>query len=198
MWKRFIECQEAFFEAKKAHQSSTRQAQEANLAKKQAIIKRMEEIKNSNRWKEVTIEFNQLFDEWKTIGPVPYNLNDELWATFSSIRKEFFKRKDASREEREMQFEYKKSARLEQAHTFVRKLTREIEEEKEKLTDFNAALENITPGKKAKELKDHLEALISDSTIKIKRLGEKLEAAQEELNFVMANEKKIARQAYKK
>ena len=54
----------------------------------------------------------------------------------------------------------------------------ELKEEQEKIVDFKAAIENITPGKKAEELRSHLEKLITESTRQIARLQEKLALAE--------------------
>ena len=59
----------------------------------------------------------------------------------------------------------------------VVKLQDDIKEEKEKLVDFKTAIENITPGKKAEELRKHLAALIVEGEQKIKRLEEKFAEA---------------------
>ena len=189
LWKRFTEAQEQFFDARRAHTEETRVAQESNYQLKSALLKRADEIKNSIRWQEATIEMNRLFDEWKKIGPVPREHNTSMWEAFLSARKHFFARKDANREQKKIFAETQKSARIEQAHSLVFKMQHEIEIEEEKLADFNNAIENITPGKKANELRSHLEILINDCTARIKRFKEKLAAAQDELKSVEEKEK---------
>lgn len=191
LWKRFTDAQEFFFDARKKHTEETRIMMEENLSKKTALLNRADEIKNSSRWGDVTQEMNKLLEEWKKIGPVPREFNNSLWDSFLAARKHFFGRKDNNRDQRKVMFESKKSARMEQAHSMVYKVTLEIEAEEEKLKDFQNALENITPGKKADELKTHLDVLISDSNAKMKRLKEKLEAAQDELQSILEKEKQM-------
>jgi hypothetical protein len=60
-------------------------------------------------------------------------------------------------------------------------LEAEIKEENEKLADFRIAIENITPGKKADELRNHLSKLISEGERKIVRLQEKFNQATEDM-----------------
>ena len=55
-----------------------------------------------------------------------------------------------------------------------------ITEEEEKIIDFKNGLENITPGKKAAELRAHLEHLIEEGHRNIKRWKEKLALAGED------------------
>ena len=188
LWKRYNEAQEQFFEARKRHTDAMRAAMEINYNLKSALLKRSEEIKNSSRWTDTTNELNQLFDEWKKIGPVAKEHNNTLWEAFLAARKHFFNRKDANRDQRKMYAEAQKSARMEQAYTIVHKMREEIALEEEKLADFNNALENITPGKKAEELRTHLEVLIGDSTAKMKRLKEKLAAGEDELKHIQEEE----------
>lgn len=191
LWKRFTDAQEFFFDARKKHTEETRIMMEENLSKKTALLNRADEIKNSSRWGDVTQEMNKLLEEWKKIGPVPREFNNSLWDSFLAARKHFFARKDNNRDQRKVMFETKKSARMEQAHSMVYKVTLEIEAEEEKLKDFQNALENITPGKKADELKTHLDVLIADSNAKMKRLKEKLDAAQDELQSILEKEKQM-------
>ncbi len=189
LWKRYNEAQEQFFEARKKHTESTRMAMENNFNLKSALLKKAEEIKNSNRWGETTIEMNRIFDEWKKIGPVPREHNNTMWDAFLGARKHFFNRKDANRDQRKMFAEAQKSARMEQAYTIVHKMREEIAVEEEKLADFKNALDNVTPGKKADELRTHLEVLISDSNARMKRLKEKLAAGEDELQHIQEEER---------
>ena len=190
LWKRFTSAQEQFFDARREHTEKIRVEQENNFELKSALLRRAEQLKNSSRWGEVTAEMNQLLDDWKKIGPVPKEHNVSIWEAFLAARKHFFNRKDEGREQRKEHAIANRTARVEQAHSLVKKMKQEIIEEEEKLLDFNNALENITPGKKAEELRTHLDALISDARVKIKRLHEKLAAAEDELKTVDENERK--------
>jgi hypothetical protein len=181
LWKRFTEARDHFFSAKRSHTEGIRTEHEQNFNLKQNLLNRAEKIKNSTHWSDTTNEMNDLMEEWKKVGHAGKQHNDSLWEQFIAARKHFFARKDASREQRKQMFESQKEARLEQAKGFVIKLANEIEEEKAKLLDFEDALKNITPGKKADELKTHLEKLIAEGNQKIKRLHEKLAASKDEL-----------------
>ena len=123
---------------------------------------------------------NELLDEWKKIGPVARDVSNKIWDEFIAARKHFFARKDANREQRKQFVEVQKQVRTEQAKEMVGKLLTDIAEEEEKLVDFAEALKNITPGKKAEELRKHLEKLLAEGQQKIKRLKEKYAAVQDE------------------
>lgn len=173
LWKRFTEAQDQFFDAKKQYFDTQRSAQENNYQLKKAIYDRAEEIKNSNSWSDTTSEMIELLEEWKKIGPIPRSYGDKMWEDFNAARKHFFARKDANREQRKQHMDSQKAVRAQYAREQVVRLKDELKEEEEKLADFRNALLNITPGKKAAELRAHLEMLIEEGTQKIKRLQEK-------------------------
>jgi uncharacterized protein DUF349 len=181
LWKRFTGAQEHFFDARRKHSEEIRGEQEGNYERKKVLYERAEQLKHSNHWGETTGEMNVLMEEWKKIGPVPRSYGDKMWEDFNAARKYFFARKDANREQRKQYAESQKVARIENAKNIVVKLERDIEEEEEKLADFNNAIENITPGKKAVELRTHLETLIADCTVKLARLKDKFAQAQEDM-----------------
>lgn len=160
IWNRLNAAKEVFFNNKRQHTQNLRVALEDNYAQKLALAKRAEEVKNSNQWREATEEMNELFTEWKKIGPVPREYGDELWEQFIAARKYFFNRKDADRERRKQHFEKKLKQKEERARSFLHELEHELSEEREKLADFNEALQNVTPGNKEKELRAHLTKLI--------------------------------------
>ncbi|MCD6013507.1 MAG: hypothetical protein K0Q79_3369 [Flavipsychrobacter sp.] len=181
LWNRFIEAKNHFFEAKKTHFKEIKDNLEDNYQRKKELYERAEQIKNSTRWRETADEMVELMEEWKKIGPVPRSYGDQMWEDFNAARKHFFARKDANRQERKQQFEEEKVYRAAKAKGRVGELELEIKEEEEKIADFKNGLENITPGKKAKELSAHLQQLIIEGGEKIKQLQRQLEQAKNDL-----------------
>ena len=182
LWKRFTDAQEHFFSAKRLHTDEIKAVHENNYNLKAALLQRAEGLKNSTHWGEATIEMNQLMDEWKKIGPIARSHGNKMWEDFIAARKHFFARKDANRDQRKQYAEAQKVERVKQAKHTVIKLKEEIKEEEEKLADFKNGLENITPGKKAAELRAHLEKLVEEVSAKLKRLREKDAQAQKDLS----------------
>jgi len=190
LWNRFTAAQEQFFSAKKSHTEDIRTMHEQNYALKSELLQRAERIKNSNSWSDTTVEMNELLDEWKKIGPVSREHSNRIWEEFIAARKHFFARKDANRDQRKQHYEQVKTVRSVQAKEMVSKLLTDIREEEEKLVDFKTALENITPGKKAEELRKHLEQLLVEGEQKIKRLREKYAAVHDEFGKQAADAEK--------
>lgn len=181
LWNRFKDAQNVFYEAKKAHFKDIKDNQEENYNRKKELYERAEWIKNSTRWGETAEEMVELLEEWKKIGPIPRSYGDKMWEDFNAARKYFFDRKSANREQRKQQFEEQKAYRAAKAKGLVGELELEIKDEEEKIVDFKNGLENITPGKKAAELRAHLEQLIVQCGDRIKQLQRKLEQAKNDL-----------------
>ncbi len=181
LWTRFTASQEQFFEAKRQHNEGVNAMFENNYRLKSDLLERAEQLKYSNHWGEATAGMVELMEEWKKIGPVARVHGDKMWEDFNAARKFFFERKDASREQHKQFIESQKDARVAKARDLVVQLQKDIQEEKEKLVDFKAAIENITPGKKANELRAHLEKLMADGERQIKRLEEKYAQAKNDL-----------------
>ena len=198
LWERFNAAKDHFFQAKRLHFDAIRTTLDENLAKKRELLQRTESLKNSNKWREVAIEMNTLMEEWKKIGAVPREHSNRIWEAFLAARKHFFDTKSAYFENKKIQAEKYEQGRVEQTRGLVGKLMEEIKEEEEKLVDFRSAIENITPGRKAEELRTHLQNLIAECEARIVRKQEKLEAAQKAVSDMDAknkqNEESIAQQ----
>jgi len=188
LWGKFLAAQDQFFNAKKQHTAGVKSMHEQNYELKMQLLDRAEQIKNSTHWGETTGEMNDLLDDWKKIGPVSREHSNRIWEQFLAARKHFFNRKDANRDQRKQYADVQKTVRTEQAKEMVGRLLREIQEEEDKLVDFKEALNNVTPGKKAAELKEHLEKLLAEGEQKLRRLREKYEAVHNEYGKKQAKE----------
>ncbi|MCB0696809.1 MAG: DUF349 domain-containing protein, partial [Chitinophagaceae bacterium] len=148
VWNAFNAARDYFFGKKRESFESFKISLEDNYAQKLALLKRAEDLQNSNAWREATDELNELMNEWKKIGPVPRKHSNDIWDRFIKARKKFFERKDANREQRRNFYEKKEQERATQTKDFVGKIIAELREEEEKLADFKNGLENIEPGMK--------------------------------------------------
>jgi hypothetical protein len=87
--------------------------QNDNLSKKQALVAKAIELKDSTDFAATTPLFKQIQEEWKTIGHVPRKFSDKLWGEFRGACNEYFEKlkeqkSEANAEEIEA-FEKKKS-----------------------------------------------------------------------------------------
>ncbi|MCQ2204249.1 MAG: DUF349 domain-containing protein [Bacteroidales bacterium] len=86
----------------------------ANLELKKQLIAEVEALKTENKeWKEIFNKIVELQKKWKTIGPVPYKVSEDIWKKFRSACDYFFEERDkatsAEDEEREKNYELKKA-----------------------------------------------------------------------------------------
>lgn len=96
-FKQFFQNKGKFFEELEAHRAE-------NLTKKQELVAKAEELKESMEWIEVANKLKQLQQEWKNIGPVPEKFRDEVYNQFKAACDYFFERKRNKRKEEDKQF----------------------------------------------------------------------------------------------
>lgn len=85
---------DAFFAAKAAFYKESKGVLNQNLDKKKSLCEQAEALKDSKEWKETSDKLIQLQKEWKTIGPVPKRVSDELWKRFIAACDFFFELKN--------------------------------------------------------------------------------------------------------
>lgn len=96
LFSRFRQRCDEFFTSKAAYFKQVKEEYAANLAKKQALAQRAEELKDSTEWRKATDEFVAMQKEWKTIGAVPKKHSDSVWKRFQSACDHFFEQKKAA------------------------------------------------------------------------------------------------------
>lgn len=196
IWQRFQEAKNRFFDAKRKYSEQVRLSQEDNLAKKQALINRIEKIKHSTQWRETMTEISSLMDEWKTIGPVPSKeLSNEIWEQFIGARNFFLGRKDADRETRKKQFYDRIDNRIEQTRDFLNKLQAELEDDKARIGEFRESLSRLDAGNpKDAELGKHLEHLIATLESKAPQRAQKVQDVTIQLEELLAKKAELLKE----
>ncbi len=91
-WKRFREACDKFFTRRNADLAERKETWSANLARKEALCARAEELASSREWDKTAAEIRRLQSEWKTIGPVRRNKSDAIWQRFRTACDTFFDR----------------------------------------------------------------------------------------------------------
>jgi Domain of Unknown Function (DUF349) len=91
-WKRFREACDRFFTRRNADLAERKETWSANLARKEALCARAEELSTSREWERAAAEIRRLQTEWKTIGPVRRNKSEAIWQRFRAACDTFFER----------------------------------------------------------------------------------------------------------
>jgi len=95
LWKRFKAASDIVIDAKKEQQSKIDAQKVQNQALKQVLIEKGELLLSvlptaGKEWNAVGKELDVLLDDWKKIGPVPHEMNEEMWQRFKGIRNRFY------------------------------------------------------------------------------------------------------------
>lgn len=95
IWLAFKSASDAVYEAKRAVYEELEKGKEENLEKKVLLVEKAEifnavQPETIKDWNEKTKVFEELFGEWKKVGPVPKSDKDAAWTKFNGIRNEFY------------------------------------------------------------------------------------------------------------
>ena len=91
-WKRFRDACDQFFTRRNADLAERKETWSANLARKEALCSRAEELAASREWDKAASEIRRLQAEWKTVGPVRRNKSEAVWQRFRQACDTFFDR----------------------------------------------------------------------------------------------------------
>jgi hypothetical protein len=91
-WKQFREACDRFFTRRNADLAERKETWSANLARKEALCARAEELAASREWDKAAAEIRRLQADWKTIGPVRRNKSEVVWQRFRTACDTFFDR----------------------------------------------------------------------------------------------------------
>lgn len=94
VFDRFRAACDNFFQKKSEFYKSSKEILNQNLEKKKALCEKAEALKESTDWKNTSNILIQIQKEWKSIGPVPKKLSDNIWKRFISACDFFFDRKE--------------------------------------------------------------------------------------------------------
>jgi len=98
IWARFCTAADQVENRRKEYYDQRKEELENNLLAKKALCEKAEELLtkqpvNATEWNDITTELNEMLKVWKTIGPVPREVNDEIWVRFKSKLDNFFENK---------------------------------------------------------------------------------------------------------
>ncbi len=92
IWERFRGACDTFFTRRHADLAERKTVWTANLAKKEALIARVEALAESTDWEATANEIKRIQNEWKAIGPVKKSRSEALWQKFRGACDTFFAR----------------------------------------------------------------------------------------------------------
>jgi hypothetical protein len=90
--QRFRAACNTFFARRREDLADRKKIWAENLARKEALCVRAEELAASTDWDAAASEVKRLQADWKTIGPVRKNKSEVIWARFRAAADRFFER----------------------------------------------------------------------------------------------------------
>ena len=120
-WTAFKNAVRSFNVLKNSFYKEIKKDQNDNLSKKQALVAKAQELKESTDFAATTPLMKQIQEEWKTIGHVPRKFSDKLWAEFRAACNEYFEKLKEQKAEvnvEEVEAFEKKKAYLETVRAF--------------------------------------------------------------------------------
>ena len=99
-WAAFKTTVKDFNVLKNSFYKEIKKDQNDNLSKKQALVDKANELKESEDFVGTTQLMKQIQEEWKLVGHVPRKFSDSLWKEFKAACNHYFERlKDTKKEE---------------------------------------------------------------------------------------------------
>ena len=90
IFERFRTVNDAFFSKKAEFFKNLKSQYAENIEKKQALVKKAQELVDSKEWKKTGDKIIALQKEWKSVGIVPRKQGDLLWKEFIEACNKFF------------------------------------------------------------------------------------------------------------
>ena len=88
--KEFWSAFKKFFSHKHEFFKKLDSERDSNLIKKQALLEKAEQLKDSDDWEETANEYKKLQNEWREIGPVPEKMRNKIYLKFKAACDHFF------------------------------------------------------------------------------------------------------------
>lgn len=162
IFERFRASCDEFFGNKAEHFKEIKQHFTENAEKKQNLIEQAESLQDSTDWKTTTDKYIELQKDWKTIGPVPKKLGDDLWTKFLSACNKFFEARNAAnagaRNEEHSNLSKKKEI-ISQLKAFSEEVSDDVQEKVQKLVEEYNNIGHVPYKEKDKLYKEYHEIL---------------------------------------
>jgi hypothetical protein len=98
IWDRFKSATDKINSRRREHYDKLHHELQGNHESKLALIEKAKEISETpsdtiKQWQDKTNALNELFKIWKSVGPAPRKVNDEVWGQFKEVLDAFFGQK---------------------------------------------------------------------------------------------------------
>ncbi|SDR92078.1 protein of unknown function [Nocardioides scoriae] len=104
LWHRFSGARTAYTRRRKAHFSELNEKRESARVVKEKLLKEAEALSTSTEWGPTSSRYRSLMQDWKSAGPAPREVEEDLWQRFRAAQDVFFGARDAANAEQDQEF----------------------------------------------------------------------------------------------
>ena len=104
LWRRFSTARTTYTRRRKAHFAEVNEKRDSARAVKERLVVAAEELADSTDWGPTSGKYRDLMREWKSAGPAPKGVDDQLWKRFRGAQDKFFGARDAANAELDREF----------------------------------------------------------------------------------------------
>lgn len=164
LWSRFRGAQEDVYQRSRAIFDERHKERLRNFEAKQALVQEVEALIGTDS-RTATARCKEIQQEWKKIGPVPRDRNEQQWQRFRAACDSIFRIANAEGKRRI------EDAR-DRAEDNIRKLSAEIDEHERKIAHWEGVIANLRDGDDADEIRAAMEEKIATAKERIEiKLG---------------------------
>ena len=104
LWRRFSTARTSYTRRRKVHFAEQNERRETARQTKERLVKEAEALSSSTEWGPTAGAYRDLMRQWKSAGPAPRDVDDQLWTRFRAAQDTFFGARDAAMAEQDAEF----------------------------------------------------------------------------------------------
>jgi Domain of Unknown Function (DUF349) len=104
LWRRFSSARTSYTRRRKSHFAEQNEKREGARVVKQRLVKEAESLAGSREWGPTAGAYRDLMRQWKTAGPAPREVEDDLWTRFRGAQDTFFGARDEAMAAQDSEF----------------------------------------------------------------------------------------------
>lgn len=104
LWRRFSSARTTYTRHRKTHFTELNEKRNSARTVKEKLVAEAEQLADSTEWGPTAGKYRDLMRRWKSAGPAPKGVDDQLWARFRAAQDKFFGARDAANAELDREF----------------------------------------------------------------------------------------------
>ena len=104
LWRRFSSARTTYTRHRKTHFAQLNEKRDSARVLKEKLSAEAEELSESTEWGPTAGKYRDLMRRWKSAGPAPKSVDDQLWTRFRAAQDKFFGARDAANAELDREF----------------------------------------------------------------------------------------------